>query len=165
MRPVVAVVVLTLLLPATLAAQSRPDFSGLWTMDEERSATAGQAGFTGPVTWHISHAAGKMTVEIRRASKMFTVTYVIDNRSPAAAGDRSGAGSPGYRGYWDGAALITETTQTIQGQTVTTREVRTLDKGGQEMIIERTVNVHHGYSGRGAQSSNTAKDVFVRTAP
>jgi hypothetical protein len=129
-------------------------------MDEARSASAAQAGFTGPVTWHIAQTAGQMKVEIQRAGKSYTLTYTIDDAKPG-----SGSGSPGYRGHWDGNALITETTQTIQGQTVTTREVRTLGGGGQEMIVDRTVNVHHGYTVRGAQSSSVARDTFVRAAP
>jgi hypothetical protein len=164
MKPVAAVLALALLLPVVHARQARPDFSGSWKMDESRSASAAQAGFSGPVTWHITQAAGQMKVEIQRAGRSYTLTYTIDDARPRGA-DSSGAGSPGYRGHWDGDALITETTQTIQGQTVTTREVRTLAGGGQEMIVDRTVNVHHGYTVRGAQSSSVARDTFIRAAP
>lgn len=165
MRPVAAVVALTLLLPSALTAQTRPDFSGSWKMDEERSAAAAQTGFVGPVTWHITHKAGDLKVDIQRGAKTFTLTYLIDDRTPSSSAERSGTGVPGYRGHWDGTALVTETTQNIQGQTVTTREVRTLEKAGQEMIVDRTVNVHHGYTVRGGRSSSTARDVFVRIAP
>jgi hypothetical protein len=163
MKPVAAVVTLVLLLPAVHARQSRPDYAGLWKMDESRSSSAAQAGFAGPVTWRIALAGGQMTVEIQRGPKAYTLTYTIDEARAGAAG--AGAASPGYRGYWEGDALVTDTTQTIQGQTVTTREVRTLARDGQEMIVERTVNVHHGYTVRGAQSSSTARDTFVRAAP
>lgn len=161
MKPVAAVVTLLLLIPA-LRAQTRPDFTGSWKLDETRSASAAQADFTGPVTWSITQTPGQMKVEIQRPSRAYTLTYTIEETRPRAEG--AGA-TPGYRGYWEGNALVTETTQTIQGQTVTTKEVRTLDTSGREMIVERTVNVHHGYTGRGAQSYNTARDTFVKVSP
>jgi hypothetical protein len=165
MKPVAAVFVLSLVLPAAAVTQVKPDFSGSWKMDETRSASAVQSGFVGPVVWRITQEPDQLKVEMQRASKAFTRTFVIDASKPKAAGGGATAGAPGFRAHWDGDALVTESTQTIQGQTVTTSEVLTLSSSGQELNVERTVNVHHGYTVRGAQSSVVARDTFTRTAP
>src|SRR5262245_57087918 len=162
MKPVAAVITLSLLLAPAITAQTRPDFSGTWKLDEDRSDSAAQAGFAGPIVWRITQSAAELTVEMRQAEKAVSITYTIGAGKPGAAVNRAATDPAEYLGYWQGETLITETNQTIQGQTVTTREVRTLARNGQEMIVERTVNVQHGYTLRGAQSYNTAKDTFVR---
>jgi hypothetical protein len=37
---------------------------------------------------------------------------------------------------WEGTSLVIETTREIQGVTITTREVRTLDSSGKEITID-----------------------------
>jgi hypothetical protein len=144
------------------AAQQRPDFSGSWKMDEGRSESPTHEGFVSPVTWTIRQSPQRLIVDITRGSKTMTLTYTLYDKPPA--GPTTG-GVPSYRGYWDADKLVTETAQNIQGQTVTTKEVRTLQQGGSEMLVERIVQVEHGYTLRGAQNYNTAKDLFTKTAP
>ena len=145
-----------------LAAQARPDFSGTWTMDEGRSESPTHEGFAGPVTWVIRQTPQELIVDIKRGPKTATRTYRLYDKAPAGP---AAGGVPSYRGYWDGDKLVTETAQNIQGQTVITREVRALEPGGQEMRVERLVQVEHGYTLRGAQNYNTAKDLFKKVAP
>jgi hypothetical protein len=148
-----------LMLASAGTAQTRPDFSGVWTMDEARSVSATQDGHVGPVAWHISQTPELLTVEIKRGPKSFTLVFTMYEKPPTApAADKI----PAYRGYWDGDKLVTETAQNIQGQTVTTKEVRSLQAEGREMLVERLVTVEHGYTFRGAKNYNTAKDIFVR---
>jgi hypothetical protein len=45
---------------------------------------------------------------------------------------------------WEGASLVIETRREIQGMTITTREVRTLDATGKEMTIEATTQSPQG---------------------
>jgi hypothetical protein len=63
--------------------------------------------------------------------------------------------------HWDGARLITEIERYVQGQAVTTKETRTLTAGGNEMLVEMTLVVQHGYS---ASTTNygSGKDVYIR---
>ena len=157
-----AAVVCILLATATPFAQSRPDFSGTWALDESRSASATYDSHVGPVVWRITQSAAQMVVDISRGPKTFTLTFRLFDKRPLGP---AAEGVPSYRGYWEGEALVTETAQNINGQTVTTRETRTLQAGGREMLVERLVQVEHGYTLRGAQSYNTAKDTFVRSHP
>ena len=148
-----------LMLASVGSAQTRPDFSGVWTMDEARSVSATQDEYVGPVIWNVSQTPQLLTVEMKRGPKSFTLTFTMYEKPPTApAADRI----PSYRGYWDGDKLVTETAQNIQGQTVTTKEVRSLQADGREMVVERLVTVEHGYTFRGAKNYNTAKDIFVR---
>jgi hypothetical protein len=148
---------LALTLGPAVALQTRPDFSGTWRLDEERSISPTYPGFVGPVVWVITQAPDTMTVEIRRGERAFTAVFTIFDKPPAGP-----PRPPSYRAHWDGDTLITETTQDIEGQTVVTREARSLQNDGREMIVERIVQVEHGYSARGARSYGSGRDTFVR---
>ena len=52
----------------------------------------------------------------------------------------------------------------IKGKTVTMRQARTLSADGREMIVERLIEVEHGYDIKGGQNFSKVKDVFVRVA-
>ena len=150
----------TLLASGTIA-QQRPDFSGTWSMDVSRSDSSTHEGFVGPDTWVIRQSLRQLVVDIKRGPKSMTLTYTIYDKPPGAAA----AGVPSYAGYWIGDALVTETAQNIQGQTVTTKETRTLQSDGQQMHVERTVQVEHGYTLRRGQNYSSAKDVFIKSVP
>jgi hypothetical protein len=145
-----------------LTAQTRPDHSGTWTMDEARSESPTHEGFTGPVVWVIKQTPQELAVDIKRGPRAVTLTYKLYDKQPTGP---STEGVPSFRGYWDGDRLVTETAQNIQGQTVTTKEIRTLQAGGRELVVERLIIVEHGYTLKGTQNYNTAKDVFTRVSP
>lgn len=151
-----------LVLSISPAVQVRTDFSGTWNLDESRSVTATYDTFVRPVVWTIRQSDTELTVDVTRGPKSFVLVYKLYQKRPLGAATE---GVPSFVGYWDGERLITETTQSIQGQTVITHETRWLQAGGREMVVERLVKVEHGYTLRGAQSYNTAKDVFVKTTP
>jgi hypothetical protein len=69
------------------------------------------------------------------------------------------------RAYWSGAALVTEGTRLIQGQTVASRETRTLSADGAEMIVDVVVIVEHGYQTRGGRNYGMGRDVYTRVSP
>lgn len=161
MRRALSALALVAGLATSLSAQARPDFSGTWTMDEGRSESPTHEGFVGPVTWMIRQSPQELVIDVTRGAKTVTLTYRLYEKAPAGAP----AGVPSYRGYWDGDKLVTETAQNIQGQTVTTREIRALESGGREMRVERLIQVEHGYTLRGAQNYNTAKDLFKKVSP
>jgi hypothetical protein len=45
---------------------------------------------------------------------------------------------------WEGTSLVIETVREIQGMTITTKEVRTLDATGKEMTIEAVTQTPQG---------------------
>ena len=159
---------MTSLLPATLAvallAQAmtapKPDFSGTWTMDRERSESAMQEQPIGLVTVAVTQTGSNLTIQTTRDGKPEVVTYTIEE-APNGPGV-IGAGT--RRAYWDGLKLVTEGAGNVQGQTVSVREARTLNATRTEMTVESTVTVQHGYTFRGARNYATAKDLYTRTA-
>lgn len=159
---------MTSLLPAALAVTliaqtmtaAKPDFSGSWTMDRERSESAMQEQPIGRVTVSITQSGTTLTIEATRDGKPEVTTYTIEElpNGPGVIG----AGT--RRAYWDGLKLVTEGAGNVQGQTVSVREARTLNASRTEMTVESTVTVQHGYTFRGAKNYATAKDVYTRTA-
>ena len=151
-------------------AQTNPDLSGTWTMDEKRSGSPGHDTFVGPVVWVIKQSPQTVVVDRKRGEKSLSHTYALaDKKAPPPKADTTVESppnpTPSQRAYWDGDRLVTETMTDIQGKTVTTREVLSLTGDGRELTVERVVEVEHGYTMKGAQNFNTVKDVFVRAAP
>ena len=108
---------------AVVESQSHPDFTGTWTMDRERSESMHQADEFEPPTLVITQGAADLTIETRRRLSTGRTVYTIGD-----AGTPAGAVPPaGPRAFWEGAALVTEAARTVQGQTVSVRESRTLD--------------------------------------
>ena len=149
---------IVLTLGSSAALQTRPSFSGTWQLDEERSISPTYAGFVGPVVWVVTQSPDTMTVEIRRGTRAYTIAFSLADKPFTTAAPKP----PSYRGYWDGESLVTESMQDIEGQTVITREVRSLRNDGREMIVERIVQVEHGYTVRGARSYGSGRDTFVK---
>ena len=141
----------------SLDAQTRPDFSGTWAMDEKRSGSPAVPPFVGPVEWTIRQSPQVMVLDVKQGDKTQTLTYSLTDKAPTTKPTASA-----HRGYWDGDKLVTETILTISGQTVTSREVRTLSNDGHEMMVERVVEVEHGYTFKGAQNYSVVKDIFTR---
>ena len=167
--PAVAIVAAVLLSPLP-ATQSPPDFSGTWTIDRERSESPHQGSGFEPAVYVITQTASDITIETQRGTARTTVRYPI---GPATAPQppappstaQASAPRPAGRAYWSGASLVTDGTTTIQGQTVSVRETRTLDAAGAEMTVETLLVVQHGYTFKGAQNYGTAKDVYRKVTP
>lgn len=133
-------------------------------MDEKRSGSPSHEAFVGPVAWIIQQTPEMVSLERRRGPQTATFAYALLSTPPSAT-DRvvkaPTGDAPGHRGFWDGDRLVLETLQTIQGKTVTSREVLTLTAAG-ELVVERVVEVEHGYTMKDAQNFSAAKDVYVR---
>lgn len=153
------VVGIALVLPLAALAQERPDLSGTWVMDVERSESATQDGHSGPITYVIQQTPDSLVIETRRGERSGKVTYKLA-ASEKLAGPMEGV--PASRAYWDGVKLVTETARPVQGQTVTTKEVRYLS-GGAEMTVESILEVEHGYTLRGVKTFGTARDIFKKS--
>jgi hypothetical protein len=142
-------------------AQTHPDFSGTWTMDRERSESLHQSAPIEPSTLAITQTDAELTIETRRSTSTTRSAYkIVPKTAP---------GEPGQavvsRAYWDGDALVTEGARTVQGQTVSVRETRTLNADRTEMTVQTLLVVQHGYSFRGAKNYGASKDVFRRVVP
>jgi hypothetical protein len=140
------------------AGQAGPDFSGTWRLDEARSGSPGHADYVGPVVRVIRQTSDTLVMDLTLGrDKTVSLSYPLTTPTPTAA-----TGPRQNRAFFENGRLVTETVQTIQGQTVSTREVFTLDPDGRALEVERVVEVEHGYTLRGGQSSSAVKDVFVR---
>lgn len=168
MNPVPAVVLTAVALASPLSAwstvaQAPPDFSGTWTIDRERSESPQQGEGFVPATYVIVQTPTDVTIETQRGMARSTARYVIGAATtpPSAAQPRTDD-RPAGRAYWTGASLVIEGLRTVQGQTVSVRETRTLDRTGTEMTLETLLVVQHGYTLKGAQNYGAAKDVYRR---
>ncbi len=146
-------------------ARGRPDFSGTWSMDQERSESPSQnpaAVATEPVTVIVTQTDQTVTIETTRGTLKSRVSYVFSATPVLPA---TGTGAPVGRASFDGDTLILEGTRVIRGQTVSTRESRTLSADGAEMTVDTVLQVQHGYSFRGGKNYGVARDVFRRSVP
>jgi hypothetical protein len=159
MRPVIIGIAIAALFASAAGGQpvSRPDFSGIWTMDRTRSESAAQEQPVGAVRLAITQTGTTLAVETIRDGKQELVTYPI-GAQPSAPTEVRGL----RRAFWDGAALVNEGSVDIRGQTIAFREVRMPAADGAEMVVETTLKVEHGYELRGAQTIVTGKNVYVR---
>src|SRR4029450_8629517 len=147
-RVLLTAMVAAIIIPFTARAQSKPDFSGTWTLDTAKSDPAPQGRGGGGM------GAGSVTIkqtgsdlasasEGRRCPK--TRTYKLDgSESSNEVRGRGGAQTVKSKAKWDGASLVIDTTRDIQGMTITTQEVRRLDNGGKDMIVETTAQTPQG---------------------
>lgn len=146
-------------------AQSRPDFSGTWTMDLSRSEAAAQGTPTGPVVIVIRQRPEEVRIETTRNGRTEVVRYLPAEAKAAGAGELIGA----FR--WDGAKLVTKLVADISKQAITVEEARSIDPTGREMTVEVNLVVEHGYQAGGTgvlrsqNSPNTSKgtNVFLKT--
>ena len=160
--PTVLVAVLT----STSAPRTQPpaDFTGTWTMDASRSASAVQNEPVKSLTLVIKQSATDLNIEFTRDGQVQTVTYKPG--SPGSVSLTSGRGAaPGSVWYWDGARIVTEALRDVNGTTVRHKATYALDAGGAELTVESLVVVEHGYTQRGAQNYGAGKDVFKKIAP
>jgi len=141
---VLTTIVVAVVISLTARAQGRPDFSGSWTRDAAKSdPVQGRGGGSSGLT--IKQTATEIAITITGRGGPETSIYNLDgsestNQSQSPEGPLTVKGTA----KWEGASLVIETSRVIQGMTVTTREVRTLDTGGKEMTIEAVTKSPQG---------------------
>ena len=159
-----AMPLVALALASAVTAQTKPDFSGTWTMDASRSQSAVQNEPVRSMTLVISQSPAEVRIDITRDGQLRSVTY----RPGSPDITISGTGRAGLLAsvwYWDGAKLVTETVSDVNAMTVRNKAIYTLEAGGAELTVESLTVVEHGYTLRGAQSYGSGKDVFKKVAP
>jgi hypothetical protein len=144
MRPVSSfVLALALAMPIAAWAQAKPDFSGTWTYNAEKSdpppqrGGGGGRGPGGPIT--IKQTATELSITSEGRQGPQTLTYKLDgSESSNEMMGRGGAMTVKSKAKWDGSTLVIETTRDMGGNMVTITEKRRLDNSGKEMIVETT---------------------------
>jgi hypothetical protein len=148
---------MALALSAATLAQSTPDFSGTWTMDATRSASAVQNEPIGPVTVVIAQSPAELRITTTQGQKTTVEVIRLDGAESKVPGGTAKA-------RWEGSTLVVESVRDIQGASVTTKQARTLAAGGSEMTVDAVLEVQHGYTlnTKGTKNYGTGQDVYVR---
>lgn len=165
----VRVLFVILLLPGQVCSQEVAWFTGVWRMDAERSESAHQAVPIGPVTLILKAIPTGLRIETRRTGKG-KVRSTNENLEFRLDGSENvvsdNFGKPiKTKAHFDGPRLVTETVRNIQGSTVTSVQVFSLDASGNALTIDKTLTVQHGYQSTSPDANNAGKgrDVFVRS--
>ena len=154
------IVLLTALLPAAPSAQTRPDLSGTWRFDQEKSLKPGPDGRI-----VLAPMLGEEVVVLQRGTSItFRISFQGD--TVVAVYDLTGAEtenvSPGdikvkSRASWEGQKLVIDSTSDGEeaGKPITIRSKRVvwIDQAG-DLIVER--------SGTPAGQVTASKSVYRR---
>jgi len=150
------------------ANDENKDFSGHWKMDRARSESPHQSVPLAEITLAIKRTAAELSIETitsdgqqsRISSE--TLTYKLDGTESTV---ETGPGAPvKTRLRWDGPKLVTETVRVISNMSVTVQNVLTLGPDRNELTVDRTLTVQHGYQSSSGNNTGTGRDVFVRTS-
>lgn len=138
--------------PLAICAQSHPDFSGIWELEGKGH---------NPVTVQIEQTPAVITIGTRTGkgaeASMETLTYKLEGEEASV----SDAGIT-TKAHWDGPKLIAETARSVHGAAVTTVHTISLNSTGQELTIEKTLIVQHGYRSLKPRNTGTGKEVYIR---
>ncbi len=157
-RAVTLALATALVIPFTARAQPKPDFSGTWTLDSARSdapplGRGGRGGGGGTATQVIKQTATELNVEITVGGGGRKAVFKLDGSETTNEGGRGGIVTSKAR--WDGPKLVIESHREVQGFSITTKEVRSLEAGGKEMVVETTADTPQG--------AQTFKQVFTKS--
>lgn len=142
------VAIVAVVLSPTGRAQSRPDFTGTWTLDSAKSdpLPAGRGGpGAGGGTITIKQTGREVLIvnEGRQGSQM--LTYMLDgSESTNQIAGRGGTVAAKSKARWDASSLVTETTRELNGLSIATKEVRRLLDAGNQMEVETTIETPQG---------------------
>jgi hypothetical protein len=131
-------VVLALAITALASAQTKPDFSGTWTLDPARSETAGgpggggrgPGGPAGPMT--VKQTATELSREMSRGGQTMTMSYKLDGTEST---NTMGPMTAKSTASWSGEKLVIKTVRETQNGTMETSETWSLAAGGKELTI------------------------------
>jgi hypothetical protein len=130
--------VLTSLALHSAVGQAKPNFSGTWKLNTEKSDAMGGGGGGGmtPGALVITQTATELTTEQTFGDQVRKATYYLDGRESTNPGGRGGEAKSKTR--WEGNSLIIETTSMMGENTVTSKAVRTLSEDGKTMTVVTT---------------------------
>jgi hypothetical protein len=161
--------VLVLAIAALGFAQAKPDFSGTWTLDLDKSEMGGPGpggpgadrpgrgqGYPLDAKFVVKQTASELSIDQQVGGNSNLIAYKLDGSESVNAGMRGGQVRSKAR--WDADKLVVESTQTMNTpdgeRTLETKEVRSLAADG-TMVVERTTVTPRG--------TRTQKLVFKKT--
>ena len=120
---------------------TKPDFSGVWKLDRDKSDLSGSPG-GGP-----RMATPSMTIEHKDPQLIIKRQFEFQGEERTQESKYTTDGKPntneGFRGrtfksktYWDGDRLVTEATRETPQGTVETKEIYSLSEDGKMLTIE-----------------------------
>ncbi len=137
--------ILAVLFTAGVLAQAKPDFSGTWTLDPEKSVMGGgrqgggqRGGGMGAAPLTITVEGNKMSIArtMGQSGNTMTTVYLLDGTVSKNSQPGRQGGEPveiTYTSKWDGAKLVT----TIVNPRGTSTETRWIEADG-TMVVETT---------------------------
>jgi hypothetical protein len=165
---------LTLATAPLAQAQTRPTFTGDWTMDMTRSQTAAQRADASPrtpvkitIADHIDSVTISRDVDGHQERATYTFEKLPLAERPVGT---AGTSAPSERTVepvsveWKEGRLVTTTIYRVNGVPMKKIERRTLSADGREMEVETQLQVEHGYETRSKdpQGYTMVKDVYVK---
>src|SRR5436190_4708316 len=143
-RTAILALAAAIVIPFSARAQSKPDFSGTWTMDAAKSDPAPQGrGGGGGGSQTIKQTATELSVQTEGRQGPQTMVYKLDgSASTNKVMGRGGEQEVKSTAKWDGSSLVIETTRDFNGRSITTEEMRKMD--GASMVVETSVNTPQG---------------------
>ena len=146
---------LSMAVPAAIRAQDKPDFSGSWTLNNEKSDPAPQVGPAGgrpgggmfrPTSLFINQLGSTMSIELKTADQSRTISYYLDGRESHNAGMRGQ--DIVTKSRWEGSSLITEGENTVTSQMgemkIKSKEIRMLSDDGKTLTVISTFTSPRG---------------------
>jgi len=136
----------TMLLLAGSAAAQKPDFSGSWKLDHEKSDSMPQISGAGrgtmmPTELFITQLSTRMTVEMKIAERTRTMSFNLDgspSRNPGMMDNEMVTTST-----WVDNTIVTKGKNSFKtpmgAVAIETTEVRSLSEDGRTMTVDMTV--------------------------
>jgi hypothetical protein len=147
------------LFASAASAQAKPDFSGKWTQDAEKTAAANPAmqgggggggggnagrggagggrGMGGPMT--IKLDAGALTIEREGQNGVMSTVYKLDGTEQTIT---QGQGEAKVKAKWEGSTIVVETARMMGENAITTKAVYTIE--GDYLVISTTAPGRQG---------------------
>jgi hypothetical protein len=127
-----------------LQAQTPPDLSGTWRLEDTKSVIVATAGLSGlisagaPKTLHITHSANGTVMVESQVNEAHARIYKPGRETSTPAGQ---GGAVTMTSKWDGRSLVSEgAMQAPNGDTTTIREVMALGADGKTLTIAVTTS-------------------------
>ena len=149
-RVVLFTAVVALALAVGVLAQGKPDFSGKWVLDPEKTVMGGAppggggggraGGGMGAAPITITQTATELTMERMRGETVVKTIYKLDGSETV---NETQMGKTTSVSKWDGAKLVTKLKSETQRGTSESTETRSLAADG-TMVVE---NERQGQSG------------------
>lgn len=142
-------------------AQAKPDFSGSWKLNVEKSDPMGGGGGGGMMrdaVTTITQTATELTLVTKFGENSRTASYKLDGTESVNPGRQGGETKT--KAKFDGATLVLEHTRNMSGPNgdmqVTSKEVRSLSDDGKTMTVVTT--------SQGPNGETTRKMVYDKQA-